>query len=68
MEELIEKANNNSGYIKAMWCGDLECELKIKEDADLSSRCMPFGEEAIGDRCVCCGTPATKLVYGGKAY
>ena len=68
MEELIEKANNNSGYIKAMWCGDLECELKIKEDADLSSRCMPFGEEAIGDRCVCCGKPATKLVYWGKAY
>ena len=68
MEELIEKANNNSGYIKAMWCGDLECELKIKEDADLSSRCMPFGEDAIGDKCVCCGKPATKLVYWGKAY
>ncbi len=68
MEELIETANNNSGYVKAMWCGDLECELKIKEQADLSSRCMPFGEEPIGDVCVCCGKPAKKLVYWGKAY
>ncbi len=68
MEELISTANNNSGYVKAMWCGDLECELKIKEQADLSSRCMPFGEEPISDVCVCCGKPANKLVYWGKAY
>ncbi|MBE6548769.1 MAG: proline--tRNA ligase [Ruminococcaceae bacterium] len=68
MEELIEVANTKSGYVKAMWCGDLECELAIKEKADLSSRCMPFGEEPIGDKCVCCGKPATKLVYWGKAY
>lgn len=68
MDELIELANTRSGYVKAMWCGDLECELAIKEKADLSSRCMPFGEEPIGDRCVCCGKPATKLVYWGKAY
>ena len=51
-----------------MWCGDLECELKLKEQADVSSRCMPFGEEPIGDVCVCCGKPAKKLVYWGKAY
>lgn len=68
MDELIELANTKSGYVKAMWCGDLECELAIKEKADLSSRCMPFGEEPIGDKCVCCGKPATKLVYWGKAY
>ncbi len=68
MEELCEIAASKSGYIKAMWCGDLECELKLKEQADVSSRCMPFGEEPIGDVCVCCGKPAKKLVYWGKAY
>ena len=68
MEELCEIASTKSGYIKAMWCGDLECELKLKEQADVSSRCMPFGEEPIGDTCVCCGKPAKKLVYWGKAY
>ncbi len=68
LDELIAIANEKNGYIKAMWCGDLECELKLKEVADVSSRCMPFGEEPIGDKCVCCGREAKKLVYWGKAY
>ncbi len=68
LDDLVKIAENNNGYIKAMWCGDLECELKLKEEADVSSRCMPFGEESIGDKCVCCGRDAKKLVYWGKAY
>ncbi|MBO5315246.1 MAG: proline--tRNA ligase [Clostridia bacterium] len=68
LDELISIANEKSGYIKAMWCGDLECELKLKEVADVSSRCIPFNEEPIGDTCVCCGRAAKKLVYWGKAY
>ncbi len=68
LDELKEIAANNNGFIKAMWCGDLECELKLKEEADVSSRCIPFGIEPVGDKCVCCGKPAKKLVYWGKAY
>ena len=68
LEELISIANTQTGYIKAMWCGELECELKLKEDADVTSRCMPFGMEPVGDVCVCCGKKAKKLVYWGKAY
>ena len=68
LEELISIANEKSGYIKAMWCGDLECELKLKDEADVSSRCIPFGIEPIGNKCVCCGREAKKLVYWGKAY
>ena len=68
LEELTNIADNNNGYIKAMWCGDLECELKLKETADVTSRCIPFGMEPIGDKCVCCGRAAKKLVYWGKAY
>ncbi len=67
-DELKAIADSKSGYIKAMWCGELECELKLKEEADVSSRCMPFGEEHCGDKCVCCGREAKKLVYWGKAY
>jgi prolyl-tRNA synthetase len=47
------------------------CEDKIKEDLSVTSRCIPFGEEALvheGDTCVCCGRPAKKMVYWGKAY
>jgi prolyl-tRNA synthetase len=67
-EELKAIADEKSGYIKAMWCGDRECEEKLKAEADVTSRCMPFDGDAISDTCVCCGRQAKKLVYWGKAY
>ena len=57
-----------SGFVKAMWCGDRACEDKIKEDLSVTSRCMPFEQEQIADTCVCCGKPAKKMVYWGRAY
>ncbi len=68
LEEMIDIADNKPGFIKAMWCGERECEDALKEKAGVSSRCIPFGEEKIGDKCVCCGKPAQKLLYWGKAY
>ena len=68
LDELIKIASEKDGYIKAMWCGELDCEMKLKADADVSSRCMPFEQEQISDTCVCCGRAAKKLVYWGKAY
>ena len=51
-----------------MWCGDEACEDKVKEITGVGSRCMPFTDEKISDKCVCCGKKADKLVYWGKAY
>ena len=68
MEEVKELAKANTGYIKTMWCGDLACEMKMKEEAGLSSRCMPFEQEHLSDVCPCCGKPASKMVYWGVAY
>jgi len=67
-EELKDIAENKPGFIKAMWCGDLECELKIKDETTVTSRCIPFEQEQISDKCVCCGRPAKKMLYWGKAY
>ena len=66
--EFTDAVENKPGFIRAMWCGDEACELKIKEDTTATSRCMPFEQESISDTCVCCGKPAKKLVYWGKAY
>lgn len=68
MDEMVKTANEKSGFIKAMWCGDLECELKLKEEAGVSSRCIPYEQEHLSDTCVCCGKPAKKMLYWGKAY
>ena len=67
-EEFVETINNKPGFVRAMWCGDQACEDKIKEDTTATSRCMPFEQQNISDKCVCCGRPARKLVYWGKAY
>ena len=67
-EEFKDIIENKPGFVKAMWCGDEACELKIKEDTTATSRCIPFEQEQIAETCVCCGKPATKLVYWGKAY
>ena len=68
IEEAKELQDKNGGYIKTMWCGDLECELAMKEKAGMSSRCIPFAQETLDDKCPCCGKPASKMVYWGIAY
>jgi len=67
-EEFKDIINNKPGFVRAMWCGDQACEMKIKEDTTATSRCMPFEQHRIAETCVCCGKPAKTLVYWGKAY
>ncbi len=67
-EEFKQALEQKPGFIRGMWCGDRACEEKIKEDTTATSRCMPFEQEQISGVCVCCGKPARKLVFWGKAY
>ena len=68
MTEFERIFNEKTGFVKAMWCGDQACEEQIKEKLAVTSRCMPFRQEHIADTCVCCGRPAKKMVYWGRAY
>ncbi|PGL70973.1 proline--tRNA ligase [Bacillus sp. AFS055030] len=68
MDELKQISEEKQGFIKAMWCQDLACEEQIKEEAGLTSRCIPFEQEQIADTCVCCGKKTDVMVYWGKAY
>ena len=67
-DEFKQIFGEKAGFVKAMWCGDQACEDKIKEDLSVTSRCMPFEQEHLSDTCVCCGKPANKMVYWGRAY
>ncbi|HIR89233.1 MAG TPA: proline--tRNA ligase [Candidatus Fimimorpha faecalis] len=67
-EEFKDIIANKPGFVKAMWCGDEACEIKIKEETTATSRCMPFEQEDLSNVCVCCGKPAKSMVYWGKAY
>ncbi|AEB76768.1 proline--tRNA ligase [Clostridium botulinum] len=68
LDEFNKIADTKPGFIKAMWCGDTACEEKLKEVAGVSSRCIPFEQEEITDKCICCGKEAKHMVYWGKAY
>ena len=67
-EEFKNIMTNETGFVKAMWCGDRECEEKIKEETTATSRCIPFEQEEITHTCVCCGKEAKHMVHWGKAY
>ena len=68
MDEVKDIVSKNTGFIKTMWCGELACEEAMKEQAGLSSRCMPYEQEHIADVCPVCGKPASKMVVWGIAY
>lgn len=69
MNEMKEISKNKIGFIKAMWCGDENCEDKIKTETEgFGSRCIPEEQEHLSDTCVCCGKKAKHMVVWGKSY
>lgn len=64
----LEEAVDNKKFVKAMWCGNRECEDKVKEQTSASTRVIPFKEEMLGTKCVCCGKKAKHMVYFAKSY
>lgn len=68
MDEFQQILNETPGFIKAMWCGNESCEDEVKEKTGATSRCIPYEQESISDKCICCGSEASTMVYWGKAY
>ena len=68
LKEVEEIMNNHPGFVKAMWCGDEECELKMKEIRGTKSRCILENHKHIDDKCIVCGKEAKELVVWGIQY
>ena len=68
LEEARQLQTEKGGFIKTMWCGDVACEQAMKEQAGMSSRCIPFKQEQLSEVCACCGRPAKHMVVWGVAY
>ena len=66
VKELMEK--NGGGFVRTKWCGSLECELAMKEQAGVSSRCMPLEQSGTEGVCPVCGKKCTTDIYWGVAY
>ena len=68
MSEVEKIMNEKPGFVKAMWCGDEDCELRMKEIKGTKSRCILENEKPIHDKCVVCGKDAKHLVVWGIQY
>ena len=68
LDEVKEMAAGRGGFARTKWCGSLDCELKMKEAAGVSSRCMPLKQSGTTGKCVCCGKECTTDIYWGVAY
>ena len=68
LDQCREILNNGGGFIKTMWCGDEACEIAMKEQVGVTSRCIPFHQEVVGETCPVCGKPASTMVFWGVAY
>jgi prolyl-tRNA synthetase len=67
-DEIINLMKENKGFVKTMWCGDVECENKLKSDTSATIRCIPLEQEDLGDTCPMCGKKAKHMIVLGKAY
>ncbi|PYQ19487.1 MAG: hypothetical protein DMF81_21710 [Acidobacteria bacterium] len=56
------------GFLVAGWCGEPDCEAKIKEETKATVRVIPLEGHARPGACVRCGRPSPQEVYFAQAY
>ena len=64
--ELCSKLNSEGGFVKSFWCGNRECEDKIKDKTGADIRLIE--DEMIDSTCIVCRKNATNAVYFAKSY
>ncbi|HLN63409.1 MAG TPA: proline--tRNA ligase [Symbiobacteriaceae bacterium] len=57
-----------AGWVLAGWCGDNECEAKVKEETKFTSRNIPFAPPVEKHTCIHCGKEAKRTVWFARAY
>ena len=67
-DEIKDIIDTKGGFVRTKWCGETECELKLKEYAGVSSRCMPLIQDEKIGVCPVCGKPSEKTIVWGIAY
>lgn len=66
IEEIKSIMEKQPGFIYAPWCGDTDCELKMKEIKGLKSRCITEDNEK--STCPICGKKSKYTVVWGIQY
>jgi len=67
-DEFKETIKNKPGFINTYWCGNPDCEEKIKKESKATIRCIPFNQDKSQGKCIYCGKDSDKKVIFAKAY
>ena len=62
------KGTIENGFARARWCGNAECEDKVKEETQATIRCIPIEQPDGGGTCIICGTDADEITIFARAY
>jgi prolyl-tRNA synthetase len=65
-EELKEVVKD--GWAFSWWCGNADCETRVKDDTKATTRCIPLNQPGGKGTCIVCGQEATEKVYFARAY
>ena len=68
LKDVEDIMNKQPGFVYAHWCGNTECELKMKEIKGTKSRCIVETKDYTDEKCVVCGKPAKHEVVWGIQY
>jgi prolyl-tRNA synthetase len=67
-DEFKQVMADQRGFLVAPWCGDAECEARVKQETKATIRVIPLDAQAADGPCVRCGRAAPTAVYFAQAY
>lgn len=65
MKQAIDEA---PGFVRAFWCGDADCEEKVKNETKATIRAIPFDQPGSLGKCIACGKEGKHQVLFARAY
>ena len=67
-KEFKSVMRDKKGFIKAFWCGNPQCEEKIKQETKATTRVLPLNAPKEQGKCIYCGEKADKRWIFAQAY
>jgi prolyl-tRNA synthetase len=62
------EGEGGGGFANIYWCGNPECETKIREETKATCRAIPLNQGVAPGKCIVCGESAIERAFFAKAY
>ena len=68
LDELKATLTSKGGLVRVHWCGDAQCEGKMKAAAGGKILNVPLGQKPAQAKCISCGRDAPSFALYGRTY